>query len=123
MRVTEQIDALACLGVDPVHYLATPRFLACLLLIPLLTILGDGAGIVGCTFISVGVYGVDSHQYWVHVLRFRGSMGAPHGDFKAVIFGGVLSLISCHRGFHSEGELKEWAGQPRSRLWPPSSRS
>lgn len=103
MRVTEQIDALACLGVDPVHYLATPRFLACLMLIPLLTILGDGAGIVGCTFISVGVYGVDSHQYWVHVLRFVGLWELLTGIFKAVVFGGVLSLISCHRGFHSGG--------------------
>ncbi len=47
MRVTEQIDALACLGVDPVQFLVAPRFLACLLMIPLLTVLADVLGIVG----------------------------------------------------------------------------
>ena len=41
MRVTEQIDALACLGVDPVHYLVAPRFLACCCMIPLLTVMAD----------------------------------------------------------------------------------
>ena len=49
MRVTEQIDALACLGVDPVKYLAAPRFLACVLLLPLLTVLADLMGLVGST--------------------------------------------------------------------------
>ena len=101
MRVTEQIDALACLGVDPVHYLVTPRFLACLLLIPLLTVLADAAGIVGSTFICVYVYRIDMHHYWEHTLRFVGLWEVMTGLFKATIFGGVLALISCCRGFKS----------------------
>ncbi len=47
MRITEQIDALACLGVNPIHYLCVPRFLACVLLIPLLTILANFMGVLG----------------------------------------------------------------------------
>ena len=47
MRVTEQLDALACLGVDPVKYLAAPRVIACVLLLPLLTVLADLMGIIG----------------------------------------------------------------------------
>src|SRR5262249_47357943 len=47
MRITEQIDALACLGANPIHYLAAPRFLACVLLIPLLTILANFMGVMG----------------------------------------------------------------------------
>src|SRR5437667_3945692 len=53
MRVTEQIDALACLGVDPVHYLVVPRLMACMLLIPLLTILANVAGIIGAALICL----------------------------------------------------------------------
>ena len=47
MRTTEQIDAIVTLGADPVHYLATPRFLACVLLMPLLTVLADFMGVMG----------------------------------------------------------------------------
>ena len=53
MRVTEQIDALATMGADPIHYLVVPRFLACILLIPALTIMADFMGIVGGYFYSV----------------------------------------------------------------------
>src|SRR5439155_13394354 len=59
MRVTEQIDALACLGVDPVKYLGSPRFLACLLMIPLLTVFADLTGLVGSSFICLQVYRID----------------------------------------------------------------
>ena len=102
MRVTEQIDALACLGVDPVQHLVTPRFMACLLLIPLLTVVADVAGIVGSTFICVYVYGIDAHHYWEHALKFIGLWEVLTGLLKAFIFGGVLSLISCYRGFRSQ---------------------
>src|SRR5205807_2473042 len=60
MRVTEQIDALACLGVNPVHYLAAPRFLACVLLIPVLTVVANFMGVLGGALICVDVYHVDA---------------------------------------------------------------
>ncbi len=103
MRVTEQIDALACLGVDPVHYLVTPRFLACLLLIPLLTVLAEVAGIIGSTTICVYVYRIDPHHYWEHTLQNIGLWEVLTGLFKAMCFGGVLALVSCYRGFRSGG--------------------
>ena len=53
MRITEQIDALACLGANPVHYLAVPRFLACVLLIPLLTILANFMGVMGGALVCI----------------------------------------------------------------------
>src|SRR5262249_2486629 len=56
MRVTEQIDALGCLGVNPVHYLVVPRFLACVLLIPLLTVLADFMGVMGGALICLQMY-------------------------------------------------------------------
>lgn len=103
MRVSEQIDALACLGVDPVHYLVTPRFLACLLLIPLLTVLADTAGILGSVFVCVQIYNIDPHHYWEHTLKFVGSWEVITGLIKSIFFGTVLSLVSCFRGFRSGG--------------------
>src|SRR5262245_18775773 len=59
MRITEQIDALACLGANPVHYLAVPRFLACVLLIPLLTILANFMGVLGGFLVCTQIYRID----------------------------------------------------------------
>jgi phospholipid/cholesterol/gamma-HCH transport system permease protein len=101
MRVTEQIDALACLGVDPVKYLVGPRFLACVLMIPLLTVVADVMGVAGSSFICVKVYGIDEFHYWRHTSNFVRLWDLFVGLGKAVVFGGVLGLICCHRGFHS----------------------
>jgi len=100
MRVTEQLDALACLGVDPVKYLVAPRVLACVMLLPLLTVLADLLGLVGSTMISLYVYQIDSYHYWRHTQEFVKIWDVFTGLVKSVIFGAVLSLISCHRGFH-----------------------
>src|SRR6266567_1133426 len=64
MRVTEQIDALESMGADPIHYLVVPRFLACLVLIPTLTIMADFMGVVGGAFYSIYGLGIDSNHYW-----------------------------------------------------------
>lgn len=101
MRVTEQIDALSMLGVDPVHYLVVPRFLACLLLIPLLTILADVMGILGGALICLHVFGIDPHHYWQHGRDFIGLWDIVSSLVKATVFGGIIALIACHRGFHS----------------------
>jgi phospholipid/cholesterol/gamma-HCH transport system permease protein len=101
MRVTEQIDALACLGVDPVKFLAGPRLLACLLLLPLLTVLADVMGLIGSSLISLHVYNIDSYHYWRHTREFVRVWDVFVGLGKSVVFGGALSMIACHRGFHS----------------------
>lgn len=102
MRVTEQIDALACLGVDPVRYLVSPRFLACVLMIPLLTVLADFMGVVGSTFICLNVFRIDDYHYWRHTAGFVKGFDLAVGLTKSVVFGGMLSLICCQRGFASK---------------------
>jgi phospholipid/cholesterol/gamma-HCH transport system permease protein len=101
MRVTEQIDALACLGVDPVKYLVGPRFLGCLLMIPLLTVVADAMGIVGSSIICLRVFDIDGFHYWRHTANFVKLWDLFVGLGKSVVFGAVLSLICCHRGFNS----------------------
>ena len=101
MRVTEQIDAMACLGVDPVRHLVGPRFLASILMIPLLTALADLMGIVGSTYICLNVFRIEPHHYWEHTTGYVTRFDLFSGLLKSMVFGGVLSLICCHRGFHS----------------------
>ena len=100
MRVTEQIDAIACLGVDPVQYLVAPRLLGCVLMIPLLTVLADAMGVVGSSAICLGVFHIDGFHYWQHTQGFVKRFDLLTGLAKSIVFGGVLSLICCHRGFH-----------------------
>jgi phospholipid/cholesterol/gamma-HCH transport system permease protein len=102
MRVTEQIDALACLGVNPVHYLVVPRYLACVLLIPLLTIMGNFMGVMGGALICTRVYHVDAYHYWSHTQGMIGNWDLATGLIKPMFFGAAIALISCHEGFNSE---------------------
>ena len=101
MRVTEQIDALSALGTNPIYYLVVPRFLACFLLIPLLTLMGDFMGVIGGATVSTQILNVDSFAYWKHTRDFVDSLDIFAGVFKSFFFGAAIALISCHRGFNS----------------------
>jgi phospholipid/cholesterol/gamma-HCH transport system permease protein len=103
MRVTEQIDALASMGVNPVKYLVFPRFVAGVMMLPILTVLADWIGIVGGYFVSVKLLDVNSTVYIRRTLDYLEVNDVYGGLLKAVIFGGIISLISCHRGFTAGG--------------------
>jgi phospholipid/cholesterol/gamma-HCH transport system permease protein len=100
MRVTEQIEALRALGADPLHHLVLPRFLACVLLIPLLTTIADSVGILGGWFFSVLVLGMDTFDFWHYALQMVVAYDVFIGLTKSVFFGAVIALMACHRGFH-----------------------
>ncbi len=102
MRVTEQIDALSALGTNPIHQLAVPRFLACVLLIPLLTLMADFMGVIGGAVVTTQILGVDSYHYWYHSREYVGALDLMAGVFKSYFFGASIALISCHRGFNSK---------------------
>ena len=100
MRVTEQIDALASMGANPIHYLVVPRLLSCLLLIPTLTVMADFMGVVGGYFYTVVMLNIDKHHYWHNSEQFVGSFDFFSGVFKSVFFGTAIAMISCYRGFN-----------------------
>jgi phospholipid/cholesterol/gamma-HCH transport system permease protein len=102
MRVTEQIDALSALGTNPIYYLVVPRFLACVVMIPLLTLLADFMGVIGGAVITTKLLGVDSYHYWMHSRDYVEGLDIFAGIFKVFFFGAAIALISCHRGFHSK---------------------
>ncbi len=100
MNVTEQIDALRSMGTDPIRYLVVPRFLACFLLTPVLTLYCDLMGSLGGWFVSVGLSGVDSGPYWEYTRDAVESFDVGSGIVKSFAFGGAIALISCYKGFH-----------------------
>ncbi len=100
MRVTEQIDALSAMGANPIRYLVVPRFLACLFLIPLLTIMADFMGVAGGHFYSVNVLQIDVHHYWHNSAKFVSNFDLFVGIFKSVFFGSAIAMISCYQGFN-----------------------
>jgi phospholipid/cholesterol/gamma-HCH transport system permease protein len=99
MNVTEQIDALRSMGADPIRYLVAPRFLACLLLMPFLTLYCDVMGALGGWFISVKIFGLQSDPYWWYTEMALESWDLLTGLAKSVFFGAAIGLISCYKGF------------------------
>jgi phospholipid/cholesterol/gamma-HCH transport system permease protein len=100
MNVTEQLDALRVMGTDPIRFLVVPRFFACLILAPVLTIYSDIAGILGGWFIAVKVMGVPNGPFWHYAQLGVEPWQINEGIIKAFFFGAAIALISCYKGFH-----------------------
>lgn len=102
MRVTEQIDAITSMGTNPIHYLVVPRFLACLILIPGLTIMADAMGVLGGGFFCIKILDIDWSYYWEYSRNMVAPFDIYAGMFKSVFFGGAIALICCHQGFRCD---------------------
>jgi phospholipid/cholesterol/gamma-HCH transport system permease protein len=100
MRVTEQIDAMTSMGANPLQYLVVPRFLACLFMIPSLTIMAIFMGVVGGWLYCVHIFNIDSYHYWSNSQQFVSNWDLFYGIFKSIFFGATIALVSCYRGFH-----------------------
>jgi len=100
MNVTEQLDALRSMGSDPIRYLVVPRFWACLLLAPVLTLYCNLLGSLGGWFVSVAMSDVDSGPYWEYTRDAVDTFDLMSGLLKSVFFGGAIALVSCYKGFH-----------------------
>ncbi len=101
MRVTEQLDALRAMAADPIPHLVVPRFMACVIMTPILTIYSDLLGVWGGWFVTVRVYGVSSWDYWNFTQSFVGWWEPISGLIKSVFFGASIGLIACYNGFYS----------------------
>jgi len=99
MNVTEQLDALRVMGVDPIRYLVVPRFVTAVLLTPMLTIYSDFLGVLGGFGISVYFLGVPAVPYWQYSAMGVDNWQIMEGLFKSIFFGGAIGLISCYKGF------------------------
>jgi phospholipid/cholesterol/gamma-HCH transport system permease protein len=106
MRITEQIDALSTMAVDPVQYLVTPRVLAATIMVPLLTMLFNVVGMAGGFAVAVWIENVDRGVFLENARWIVDTRDLAQGVIKATIFGAALSLISCYQGFFAGGGAK-----------------
>jgi phospholipid/cholesterol/gamma-HCH transport system permease protein len=100
MNVTEQLDALRVMGADPIRYLVVPRFIACVMLTPILTIYSDLLGVLGGAGVSIYFLGVPAADYWRYSAQGVDTWQVMEGIFKSVFFGGAIGIISCYKGFN-----------------------
>mgnify|MGYP006162615271 FL=1 len=103
MRVTEQIDALETLSLDPVAYLVVPRVLAGLVMFPVLIIIADFCGISGGLFAATSTLDINSYQFIKGLKSWFNPWDAVFGLIKAVHFGFVITSIACYFGFYTTG--------------------
>jgi len=103
MKVTEQIDALETLAVDPIKYLACPRFIASLVMLPCLTVYTDFIGILGGYVMGVYKFSISSSIYISNSINFISPWDILSGLIKAFFFGMIVIIIGCYKGFTTEG--------------------
>ena len=103
MRVTEQVDALYTMSVNPVQYLIMPRVLAGIVMLPLLTIASDFIGILGGYFVGVHLLNINSGIFIARIIEFVDLNDITNGLIKSAFFGLILSLVGCYKGFNTTG--------------------
>ncbi|MCC6749546.1 MAG: ABC transporter permease [Deltaproteobacteria bacterium] len=106
MRITEQIDALATLAVNPIQYLVVPRLLASTIMMPALTLIFNVMGMLGAYIFVVLIKGVDRGIFIYNVRWFTDLEDLSMGLIKATVFGLVVALVGCHQGYHASGGAK-----------------
>jgi phospholipid/cholesterol/gamma-HCH transport system permease protein len=103
MKVTEQIDALETLAIDPIRYLVSPRLLAGVIMLPVITIFADFIAIVGGYVVAVLGLDVSSHVYWTGFKIFLHVTDVSSGMIKAVFFGVIIAMMGCYHGLRTSG--------------------
>ncbi len=103
MQVTEQIDAIRALGADPIKKLVTPKMIASMIVLPLLTVSADVVGIFGGLVVSVFELKIDYHYYLDSVWDTIKISDFLSGVGKTVFFGLIISLFGCYYGLSTYG--------------------
>lgn len=103
MRVTEQIDALSTMAVEPVQYLIVPRMIAGVTMLPILTMLGNAFGIFGGYLVAVELLNMNPSVYWESSYKWLVLNDFISALIKSACFGFIITVISCYYGFNSGG--------------------
>lgn len=102
MRVTEQIDALTTLSVNPFKYLIAPRVIAGTLMLPLLVLIGDVVGVFGGYIVSIYNLGFNASSYLHQTWDILEPIDVMSGLYKAAVFGFIVALMGCYHGYNSQ---------------------
>ncbi len=103
MKVTEQVEALETISLNPVRYLVVPRFLALVFMLPCLVILGDIIGMFGGYMVGVYNLGLGSGLYIDTTIQFLTVKDIMTGLLKSAVFGIIIAMVACQQGLSTEG--------------------
>lgn len=120
MRVTEQIDAMETMSVDPIHFLTAPRIMACIVMFPMLTLMANVIGVFGAWAVAVGALEVESATYLEQMFRVLRAGDVLQGMFKAAVMGYITAIICTFYGYYAENGA-QGVGQASTRAVVSSS--
>ncbi|HNX91204.1 MAG TPA: ABC transporter permease [Candidatus Omnitrophota bacterium] len=103
MKVSEQIEALETLALDPVRFLVVPRFLALVVMMPVLTLIADAMGVVGGMIVGVFNLQLNVYRYITFTFEFLTWKDVWTGLIKSIAFGVAIAMISCYVGLRTGG--------------------
>lgn len=103
MKVTEQIEALETISLNPVRYLVAPRFLALLFMLPCLVLMGDLVGMFGGYLVGTRNLGITHGMYIDTTIEFLEIKDILTGLFKSAVFSVIITMIACYQGLSTEG--------------------
>jgi len=103
MRVTEQIDALEAMAINPVRYLVVPRVVASIVMLPILVMIANAVAIFGGYVVSITSIGVTTHTYVQGLQDFFYLKDLMSGIIKTIVFGAIIGWMGCYYGFRTEG--------------------
>ncbi|HCC48282.1 MAG TPA: ABC transporter permease [Elusimicrobia bacterium] len=103
MAVTEQIDALYTLGTNPTRYLLVPRYIAFMVMLPLLTVLADFLGILGGALVGVVRLGIPTSVFMNDIYTYVEIGDFMHGFLKTFAFAFMIATVSCYKGMNTKG--------------------
>lgn len=103
MRVTEQVDALYTMAVNPIQYLVTPRIVAAVLMLPILTAFCDMVGIGGAYYVSVTILDIDGGMFMDKIAQYADRWDVISGLIKSSVFGLILAIVGCYKGLNARG--------------------
>ncbi|GAB4268985.1 MAG: MlaE family lipid ABC transporter permease subunit [Candidatus Rifleibacteriota bacterium] len=103
MKITEQIDALETMATNPVDYLVVPRFWGCTIMLLMLTIFTNVIGMIGGSIVAIHQIGLTLVAFKDSILQMLLIQDLMGGLFKATVFGAIIAIIGCYKGFTTEG--------------------
>jgi phospholipid/cholesterol/gamma-HCH transport system permease protein len=103
MQVTEQVDAMRAMGTDPIRKLVTPRVVATMLVLPLLTAMGDFVGLIGGYAVSHSTLRIGAVEFWTRALNALEFSDLMQGMAKPVVFAFILATVGCYQGLSVRG--------------------
>ncbi len=103
MRVTQQIDALEVMAVDPMSYLVAPRIIASLVMVPLLSVVFNILGLFGAFMVGVGLLDIGEATFWDRMDAYVKAEDLWNGIAKAAVFGVIIAVVGCRRGLLTSG--------------------